>query len=153
MLLRRRFTAEPNQRMKKFAFPLDPVLRWRHATAEIRKAEFAARARAVAEAERELNRLRAEQIEAAERLPERADGAGLATYADFLGASRRRIAQAEQQVSQRRTELQAAMDKLVAADRDARLLERLRGDRLREWRAESDRELEAFAAESFLNKR
>lgn len=139
--------------MKKFQFHLEQALRWRRTLAELRKAEALACARAVAEAERVVESLRAEHTKAALELTTHSNGAALAAGSAFLEKSRRRIVDALKKVEAARTTLKAATEKLVEADRDAKLLEKMKESRFREWSAESDRQLEAFAAESFLNRR
>ena len=139
--------------MKKFQFHLENVLRWRRTVAELRNAEVLACASAVAEAERVVERLRAEHTKAALELTTHSDGATLAAGSVFLEKSRVRIVEALTKLEAARAALKTATEKLVEADRNAKLLEKMKETRLREWSAESDRELEAFGAESFLNRR
>ena len=139
--------------MKKFHFHLENVLRWRRTLAELRNAEALACAGAVAEAERVVERIRAEHTKAALELTTNSNGAALAAGSAFLEKSRIRIVEAMKKLEAARTALKAATEKLVEADRNAKLLEKMKETRFGEWSAESDRELEAFAAESFLNRR
>jgi flagellar export protein FliJ len=139
--------------MKKFHFHLEQVLRWRRTQAELRNAEALACAGAVAEAERAVERLRAEHEKAALELTTNSNGATLVAGSAFLEKSRLRIVDALKKLEAARAALKAATEKLVEADRNAKLLEKMRETRLREWTVESEREMEAFAAESFLNRR
>ncbi len=139
--------------MKKFEFPLDSALRWRKTIADLRKAEAMNSARAVAAAEATVQRLEAARIEAGRQLATQSDGAGLAAFSGYLERSRREILKAQSIVVRARAALEAARKRLIEADRDARLIEKLKERRLAEWRAEADREIEQFAAESFLNRR
>jgi flagellar export protein FliJ len=139
--------------MKRFDFHLEQVLRWRRTLAELRRAEALACANAVTEAEREVERLRAQQAQAARDLTMQPNGATLAAGSAFLQKFRGRIADALKELESTRAALKSATGKLVEADRNAKLLEKMKENRFREWSAESDRELEAFAAESFLNRR
>jgi flagellar export protein FliJ len=139
--------------MKRFDFHLENVLRWRRTLADIRRAEALACANAVAEAERELERLRAAEAQAARDLTMQPNGASLAAGSAFLEKFRSRIADAVKKVERARAALDAATAKVVEADRNAKLLEKMKQTRLVEWSAECDRELEAFAAETFLNRR
>ncbi len=139
--------------MKRFDFNLEQVLRWRRTLAELRRAELMACANAVAEAERELERLRAQQAQAARELTVQANGASLAAGSAFMARFRGRIADALKKLGSARAGLNDATTRLVEADRNAKLIERMKETRFREWSAECDRELEAFAAESFLNRR
>jgi hypothetical protein len=139
--------------MKKFHFHLEQVLGWRRTLAELRNAEALACAAAAAEAERVVERLRAEHTRAAMELTTHSNGATLAAGSAFLEKSRVRIVDALKKLEAARAALKTATEKLVEADRNAKLLEKMKEARFREWSAESDRELEAFAAESFLNRR
>jgi len=139
--------------MKRFDFHLENVLRWRRTLADVRRAEALVCANAVAEAERELERLRAAEAQAARELTTQPNGASLAAGSAFLEKFRRRIADAVKKAESRRAALNAATAKVVEADRNAKLLEKMKETRLVEWSAECDRELEAFAAETFLNRR
>jgi flagellar biosynthesis chaperone FliJ len=139
--------------MKKFHFHLEQALRWRRTQAELRNVEALACAGAVAEAERAVERLRAEHEKAALELTTNSNGATLAAGSAFLEKSRLRIVDALKKLEAARAALKAATEKLVEADRNAKLLEKMRETRLREWTVESEREMEAFAAESFLNRR
>ncbi|SRR5579884_1086013 len=139
--------------MKRFDFNLEQVLRWRRTLAELRRAELTACANAVAEAEREVEHLRAQQAQAARELTTQANGASLAAGSVFVAKFRGRIAEALKRLESARAALKDATAKLVEADRNAKLIEKMKETRFREWSAECDRELEAFAAESFLNRR
>ena len=139
--------------MKKFQFHLEQVLRWRRTLAELRNAEAMACAGVVAEAERVVERLRAEHTKAALEITTNSNGATLAAGSAFLEKSRLRIVDALKKLEAARAALKDATEKLVEADRNAKLLEKMKETRLREWTAESEREMEAFAAESFLNRR
>jgi flagellar export protein FliJ len=139
--------------MKRFDFNLEQVLRWRTAMADLRKTEALACAKAAAEAEQEVERLRAEQIDVAREFANHPNSSFSASYVAFLERTRRRIVSALKRVEQTRAALKAATEKLVEADRNAKLLEKMKETRLREWSEESAREIEAFAAETFLNRR
>ena|SRR5581483_1655276 len=139
--------------MKRFDFHLEQVLRWRRTLAEVRNAEALACAKAVTEAEREVELLRAEHTNAALELTTQSSGATLVAGSAFLEKSRRRIVDALKKLEAGRATLKAAMEKLVEAERNAKLLEKMKENSFREWSAQSNRELEAFAAESFLNRR
>jgi flagellar export protein FliJ len=139
--------------MKRFDFHLEQVLRWKTAMADLRKAEALACANAVADAEREVERLRTEQTDVAREFAKDPNSCFSASYAAFLERTRRRIASGLKRVEQARAALKAATEKLVEADRNAKLLEKMKETRLREWNEESAKELEAFAAETFLNRR
>ena len=139
--------------MKRFDFNLEQVLRWRRTLAELRRAELMACASAVADAEREVERLRELQAQAARELTLQPNGASLAAGSAFIARFRGRIADALRKLESARAALKDATTRLVEADRNAKLIEKMKETRFREWSAERDRELEAFAAESFLNRR
>src|SRR5690349_15216268 len=106
--------------MKRFEFHLEQVLRWRRTVADLRNAEALACATAAREAEREVERLRAEHTKAALELTNQADGMALAAGAAFLETSRRRIVDALKKLEAARAALKAARAKLLEADRDAK---------------------------------
>lgn len=139
--------------MKRFDFNLEQVLRWRRTLAELRRAELMACANAVAEAEREVERLRGQQAQVARELTLQPNGASLAAGSAFIARFQSRIANALKKRESARAAMKDATTRLVEADRNAKLIEKMKETRFREWSAECDRELEAFAAESFLNRR
>ncbi len=138
--------------MKKFAFPLDRVLSWRHTQVRL--------------AEADLDRLRAEVRALDQRCTDIAQAvdeaskqllgsavttaAELGALAHFRTASTAqtaRLAQARAALDQRiQLQIQAVMD----SRREARLLERLRETRLATWRADAAREIDQLAEESYL---
>ena len=71
-----------------------------------------------------------------------------------LAAYRQRLIAERQALDQRRTacerEVAAQRQKVLEAQRQCRLLEKLEERRRTEWRLEADRELESLAAESHL---
>lgn len=138
--------------MKKFAFPLDRVLSWRHT--QVRLAEV------------DLDRLRGELRALDQRCTDIAQAvddaatellgsavttaAELAALAHFRTASSAqtaRLAQARAALEQR---IQLQMQTVMERRREARLLERLRETRLATWRAGEAREIDQLAEESYL---
>jgi hypothetical protein len=138
--------------MKAFHFRLDRVLEWRrkHLDAEEEKARQ--RAAALDAVERERAELEAASISAEVEVRRRdgVTGADLAALDEF----RRRARDDGRRLESRRAacvrELAAQQAAMLEARRRCRLLERLKERRWSEWKAESDRELDEAAAESYL---
>lgn len=138
--------------MKAFHFPLEAALKWRRTRLE---AEEAALARLVAERDRALAEAR-ENLEAGARAARELIGAPQAAASELWAldgyrravTSRARVLQERARAAERRVDAQRA--RLQEARRQCRLLENLKERRLAEWRQEADREVENFAADSFL---
>jgi hypothetical protein len=139
--------------MNAFRFSLEKVLAWRRLQLEIEENRFRQQAAALAELDRARAELESSAIRAELQVRGWAPlcGGDLSALAGF-----RQHVQTEEQVlagkraeSQRRLEAQAKA--MLEARRRCRLLEKLRLRRWEEWRTAADRELEQFAAESFLS--
>jgi hypothetical protein len=136
--------------MKKFTFPLEQALRWRQLQTDLQKSRVAAAVAVRSRLETELDALR-DQARREHVLARNIEtGAGLAAYAGFRERDRRAQEALEKQALAARKTEAAEMVRLREADRNARLLERLRERRLDDWGKQFDQELEAFAAEAFL---
>jgi flagellar export protein FliJ len=79
-------------------------------------------------------------------------GVALASYAAFVEKSRVRIRELEEQVTAAQRALAAETDRLIEANRRLRLLEDLKRKRHGHWQRDMDRELAAFADETFLGR-
>jgi len=138
--------------MKPFRFRLEKVLAWRGTEMELEQY----RTRRLAMELEEIERARA-QLAVDRTAAERAilgagsiDGGDLAAHAAYLA----RVVRQERQLQRRRLEqeqrLKEQHQRLMEARRRLRLLEKLKARRREEWLAETNRELEEFAAESHL---
>ena len=77
-------------------------------------------------------------------------GSELAALAGYCARLERQRADLERQRAQCDGQIAAQRARVVDTQRRLRLLEKLRGRRLEDWRAASQREAENFASETFL---
>jgi flagellar export protein FliJ len=139
--------------MQRFHFRLKSVLGWRTLQLEIERSRLEALVAERRRAEEDLAQLSDERAAADKLLgSETVEGQALAAldahrYSLERAAGRLRAARAD---CERRIAAQRAT--VLAAERQVRLLEKLKERRLAEWRLENDRELEALASETFLAK-
>jgi len=138
--------------MRSFQFSLERVLSWRRT--ELR-AEEARLAPLVAERHR-LETAHLEIVRAHGRAREdllsagTVDGAELGALAHYRARLEKQKTVMEQKALQCGEQIAAQQTRIVEAQRRARLLEKLRGRRLEEWRIAGEREMENFAGEAFL---
>ena len=138
--------------MRRFQFRLESVLHWRVLQLELEEAAlqrlFEER-RALSQA---LEALAAGK-EAAERAVLASDSAGGQALA-ALDEHRGWLARERQRIGARRADCEsriaAQRQRTIEAERGVRLLERMKHRRLSEWQAETAREEEALASESYL---
>jgi flagellar export protein FliJ len=140
--------------MKKFQFPLDRVLDWRRTQARMEQIKL----------QRMLAELRQLELQAASVLGEREAaqravvqsssslGSELQAFSSYRTASAKRSAALERDRSASLERISAQREVLSRKERDVRLLEKLREDRLRQWVQEQDREIDQQAAESHLGR-
>ncbi len=138
--------------MKRFQFPLERVRRWRagqaaleelkleqlHGNLEALREEKRKMARARSESEREV--LGQASIEASE----------LESLDAYRLHARNKIREFENQELQAAAQIEEQRQRVIQAQRNVELLERLKQKALDAWQAESDREQENFAAELYL---
>jgi len=138
--------------MKTFRFNLERVLALRRTQLELEDA----RLRQCVAAMAAVDRARAELGAAAAaadldvRRSATIAGADLAALGEFHRHVRSQEQLLEARRAERAREAAAQETVMLEARRRCRLLERLREKRLAEWQAESDRELDQVAAESYL---
>lgn len=138
--------------MRAFAFPLRQALDWRRTQVDLeenrlRQLAAAREELALAAVRLDLVKGRAEQTVREAPAVAAGDLWALAAYRERLIAERQmleaRRAACEQQ-------MEAQRQKVMEAQRQCRLLEKLEERRRAEWRRQTDREMENLAAESFL---
>lgn len=138
--------------MRAFQFPLRQVLEWRRTQLEVEENKLLQLAAALEElalavVKLDLVRARAEQSVREAKALEAGDLWALAAYRQRLIAERqgltRRRHECEQQIAGQR-------QRVVEAQRQCRLLEKLEERRRAEWRSAAEREIEGLGAESFL---
>ncbi len=138
--------------MRAFEFPLRQALQWRRTQLELEENKLARLAAtleemALAAVRLDLVKSRAEGAVRQSAVVQAGDLWALAAYrqrliAELRALEQRRVA-AEQQVTAQR-------QKVLEAQRQCRLLEKLEQRRHAEWQKAADSELESMAAESFL---
>jgi flagellar export protein FliJ len=137
--------------MKKFEFPLDSALRLRNAQL---KREQLKLQQLVAEEQRLRNSLHAiltEQSAARASLhtSESLASADLRALSSFLMGTELASAKLKEQIAARQKAVEEQRGHLMAAERNVKLLEKLKAQRLAEWKHELDLELETLAQEAW----
>lgn len=138
--------------MKAFQFRLDQVLKWRSSQVDVEKGRLAVALARAAELRRHINALESQLRTGALGYHGGTTGVELGVWGTFYKTTRQQIAELESQAREAEAALTACRASLVEADRRLRLLQNLRQIRYDRWIADWNRELEAFAAESFLAK-
>jgi flagellar export protein FliJ len=138
--------------MRSFKFSLERVLGWRRIELRTEEARLAP---LVAESCR-LSVAHLAIIGAHERAQRDllssgpVDGAQLEALARYRTRLEKQKTVVEQKAQLCREQIAAQQVRIIEAQRRARLLEKLRGRRLEEWRVAGEREMENFAGEAFL---
>lgn len=138
--------------MKAFHFRLDQVLKWRSSQVDVEKGRLAVALARSAELRRHVNDLETQLLRGARGYHAGTTGDELGAWGAFYKTTRKQIVGLEAEAQEAETALAACRASLVEADRRLRLLQNLRHLRHDRWIADWNRELEAFAAESFLAK-
>lgn len=138
--------------MKAFQFRLDQVLKWRSSQVDVEKGRLAIALARSAELRRHVNALENQLRTGAAGYHGGTTGIELGMWDAFYKTTRKQIAELEVQSHEADAALTVCRASLLEADRRLRLLQNLRQIRHDRWIADWNRELEAFAAESFLAK-
>jgi flagellar export protein FliJ len=133
--------------MKAFQFRLQRVLEWRAAGVERQRLRVQNLLQELESLSLLIEKVRGEMsLHASGIVP----GTELATFARY----RERLTRELVRVTDRRRvcseQLRIAREELMQADRNLKLLERLKEKRLEGWKREFDHELESLATEAFL---
>jgi flagellar export protein FliJ len=137
--------------MKAFRFRLEQAQRWRATQRDLEKSRVAAAATLLRELRTAIETLRTSLIGGSMELSAPGTtGESLASWAAYTEHTIRRIKDLETQARKAEQSLAAQMSLLTEANRKVQLLENLRHSELNHWNAEFNRELEAFAAETYL---
>jgi len=139
--------------MRAFMFPLRQALKWRRTQLDfeenkLRQLAGSLEEVALAEVKLDLVRGRAEGTVRQAAMVEAGDLWALAAYRERLIAELRALALRRIECER---QLAAQRQRVLEAQRQCRLLEKLEQRRHAEWKREADRELESLAAESFLS--
>lgn len=137
--------------MQKFRFRLDSVLRLRSLRLTMAREKLARALSEVTGAEKAIEALAAERA-AAITFVQNESGAGtteLRALSAYLLGYEPRLIQLRRFLDAARLRAAEQRKLVVAADRDERLLLKLKTTRRAEWQVEADRELEVLAQESW----
>ena len=138
--------------MRPFEFPLRRVLEWRRTQMELAENKLRRMAAdleelALAVVKLDLVRGRAEQVVRESAVADAGDLWALAAY-------RARLINEQRELTRRRREYEQQLalqrQRVLEAQRQCRLLEKLAESRRAEWRKAMDREMESQAAEAYL---
>jgi flagellar biosynthesis chaperone FliJ len=139
--------------MKKFHFPLSRVIDWREAQARLEESKLEglyAEQRAIDARKNQLSRERESAENAvAERGATGSELARLGEFHRFSAAEHARLEKLRDDCGQR---IAAQIQAVTGKRRDARLLERLKQQKLIAWNREFSREIDAQAEEAYLAK-
>jgi len=138
--------------MRAFVFPLRQALKWRGTQLEVEENKL--RQLAASLEEMALAAVRLDLVKDRAEVAVRQSAVVEASDLWALAAYRQRVIVELQALAQRRTECErqaaAQRGKVLEAQRQFRVIEKLEQRRLAEWQVDADRELESLAAESFL---
>jgi len=137
--------------MQKFRFRLDSVLRLRSIKLASERDKLSKALLAVSQAEQAIAALAAERA-AAVAFVQNESGAGtteLRSLAAYLLGYNARLTQLQKSLEAARLRAAEQRQCVVAADRDERLLVKLKAKQRTEWQHEADKELEILAQESW----
>jgi flagellar export protein FliJ len=137
--------------MQKFRFRLDSVLKLRTMRLNAERDKLGKAVGEVARIERAIETLAEERAAATEFVKQdSATGATeLRALSAYLLGYEVRLIQMQQSLEAAQDQLQQQRQKVVAADRDERLLIKLKAKQRAEWQVAADHELEILAQESW----
>ena len=138
--------------MKAFRFRLDQVLHWRANQLDIEKARLSAAASHLASLRDSAAALQTALDAAEASRTSLTTGSELVLWHAWDTRTRASLTVLESQQREARATIEKCRLAVVEADRRLRLLQNLRKSDHASWTAAWNRELEAFAAESFLGK-
>ena len=138
--------------MRRFRFRLETVLGWRRLHLELEETKLQRLFEELRRVDLTEDRLDTEKSEADRAVlnSPSIEGRDLAA----LDSHRLHVAREKERLRKERADCQrriaAQRDRVLKAERDVRLLEKLKERRLAEWQTAADREQEALASELFL---
>jgi flagellar export protein FliJ len=137
--------------MQKFSFRLDSVLRLRALRLAAEREKLARALAEITRLEQAIAALTAERVSAIEFVKNE-PGAGsteLRALAAYLLGYEARFVKAQGSLATARVRLAEQRQRVIAADRDERLLLKLKAKQRAEWQLAADHELETLAQESW----
>ncbi|MFL6415257.1 MAG: hypothetical protein ACJ74Y_06255 [Bryobacteraceae bacterium] len=137
--------------MKKFEFRLDSALRWRDTQLQVEKGKLTALLAEETKLKENLENLGNERRSALQCLAkEQFISTELRPLSSYLVGAEARANMLQDQIRNRRQSVTEQRQRVVEAEKNVKLLLKLRHKRQVEWRAGLDREIEANAEESWL---
>src|SRR3954470_18404764 len=137
--------------MKKFEFRLDSVLRWRDMQLQVERGKLSALLAEEANLKHNLENLRDERRSALQCLAnEQLFSLDLRSLSSYLVGAEARATALQDQIRNRRQLVLEQRERVVQAEGNVKLLQKLRDKRQAEWKAGLEREIEANAEESWL---
>jgi flagellar export protein FliJ len=139
--------------MTKFQFRLDAVLRLRELELTVEREKLDQLLAERTRLERSLVSVAEERAEAHAFVRTRPDGGSteFRALSAFLIGSDARAAALRQSIERLEQAIAGQRARVLVADRNERLLLKLKDKKLLEWRADNDRELETLAQEAWLS--
>lgn len=138
--------------MKKFEFRLNSVLRWRQAQLQAERAKLSTLLGHEERLKVELEALRNQRQEAVAFLhqEERFETVELRALSTYLIGAAARETLFHEDIARRQQSIQQQRERVLFAERNVRLLEKLHDKRLDLWTAEFHKHVDAAAEESWL---
>jgi len=137
--------------MKKFEFRLDSVLRWRDTQLQLERGKLNALLSDEAKLRDSLETLASERRSALQCLAkEQLFSLDLRSLSSYLVGAEARATMLQEQIRNRSQSVAEQRDRVVHAERNVKLLLKLREKRQLEWKTGVEREIEANAEESWL---
>lgn len=137
--------------MKKFEFRLDSALRWRDTQLQVERGKLNALLSEEAKLKDSLESLGNERRSALQCLAnEQLFSHDLRSLSSYLVGAEARATMLQEQIRKRRQSVTEQRDRVVQAERNVKLLLKLREKRQLDWKAGFEREIEANAEESWL---
>lgn len=139
--------------MKAFSFRLEQARRWRASQVDLERARVSAAAARLDAIRNSIEQAQNQLSGGSAVLSTTSQNGGtLAAWNAFETSMRAKIVRLTASRAVAEAELQTALNQLVEADRRLKLLDNLKAQRHAVWAEEAARELETFAAESFLGR-
>jgi flagellar biosynthesis chaperone FliJ len=137
--------------MKKFEFRLDSVLRWRDTQLQLERGKLNALLSEEANLRDSLETLASERRSALQCLAkEQLFSFDLRSLSSYLVGAEARATMLQEQIRKRSQSVAEQRDRVIHAERNVKLLLKLREKRQLEWKTGVEREIEANAEESWL---
>jgi flagellar export protein FliJ len=140
--------------MKKFHFPLDRVLDWRRTQVRVEQIKLDRLLGELRQIEGQAAIVQGDRESAQRAVVQSSSSLGseLLAFNNYRNASTARSAGLDRDRSACLERIRAQREVMSRKERDVRLLEKLREDRLQTWVREQDREIDQQAAEGHLGR-